>query len=268
MTTPREPPRLRTLRADLPEELSLALEESAGDVPTEAELALLHSRLRSARSDFPAEPRQPRSRLGRPALRGRAASLVLMFTFGAGAGVLASGGIFVVTRMRAADSAEHVAPFTSAPDERAASAASVAASASPAPSLREPALPPAGPLPEPIRKRGSDSEQPRAEPEVSPSRPFGASREELALLARAQAALTGNPGLALALTSDHERKFPSGALVQEREVVAVDALLRLGRRAEAGRRALRFRQEFPASVHGRRLDVLLRSSSPADSAHN
>jgi hypothetical protein len=46
-------------------------------------------------------------------------------------------------------------------------------------------------------------------------------------------------------------------LVQERELVVIDALLRLGRRAEAIARAARFHQQFPTSVHGRRIDVLL-----------
>ena len=94
------------------------------------------------------------------------------------------------------------------------------------------------------------------------------NREELTLLAQAQGSLDANPRQALALAGEHQRRFPHGALVQEREVVAIDALLRLGRRGEAAIRAVRFHREFPASVHGRRLDVLLGTGGGSGRDHN
>jgi len=76
-------------------------------------------------------------------------------------------------------------------------------------------------------------------------------------LARAQAALSNSPKAALALAAEHDRAFAGGgALAQEREVIAIDALLRLGRRTEAELRTQRFHRQFPASAHGRRVDVL------------
>lgn len=80
---------------------------------------------------------------------------------------------------------------------------------------------------------------------------------ELALLEQAQDALGRAPAESLALADRHARDYPQGALAQEREVVAVDALLRLGRRAAAEARADRFRTANPGSSQLRRIDRLL-----------
>jgi outer membrane protein assembly factor BamD (BamD/ComL family) len=73
-------------------------------------------------------------------------------------------------------------------------------------------------------------------------------KAERALLDVARGALEGEDGAAaLAATAQHERKFPNGALVQEREAMAVRALMLLGRAAEARARAERFRTRFPES---------------------
>jgi outer membrane protein assembly factor BamD (BamD/ComL family) len=55
------------------------------------------------------------------------------------------------------------------------------------------------------------------------------------------------------LTQEHARRFPSGTLVQEREVLAIEALARLGRLPEARRRLDAFRATFPRSPHVARL---------------
>jgi hypothetical protein len=49
---------------------------------------------------------------------------------------------------------------------------------------------------------------------------------EFSLLEQAQGAMRGDPQRALELTDRDARLFPSGALVQEREVIAIDALVR------------------------------------------
>ncbi len=59
---------------------------------------------------------------------------------------------------------------------------------------------------------------------------------ELALLQRAQSLLAGDPARALALTVEHAGRYPTGQLGMEREIVAIDALKRLGRRGEARQR--------------------------------
>lgn len=80
---------------------------------------------------------------------------------------------------------------------------------------------------------------------------------EAPLLRSAQDALRGNPGEALAKAQEHAKKYPRGLLVQEREVIAIEALLKLGRRDEAVGRSVRFSKSFPGSTHQRRIDALL-----------
>ena len=80
---------------------------------------------------------------------------------------------------------------------------------------------------------------------------------EAPLLRSAQDALRTNPSETLAKTQEHARKYPRGLLVQEREVMAIEALLKLGRRDEAASRAERFSKSFPGSTHQRRIDALL-----------
>jgi len=80
---------------------------------------------------------------------------------------------------------------------------------------------------------------------------------EMRMLEAAQAALASAPSSALAACEEHARTYPRGALAEEREVLAVDALLRLGRRSAAEERAARFRAAHPASAHVRRLEALL-----------
>lgn len=80
---------------------------------------------------------------------------------------------------------------------------------------------------------------------------------ELALLRRMQDDLRTDPAAALETAREHERRFGPGTLAQEREVVAIDALDRLGRDAEARARAEAFRTRWPRSAHLRRIDVIL-----------
>ena len=82
---------------------------------------------------------------------------------------------------------------------------------------------------------------------------------EVALLQAAQAALRDNPTAALALANRHAGRFPSGALAQEREVIAIEALLAVHQRDEANERAARFAREFPNSAHRPRIEALLRA---------
>ena len=58
------------------------------------------------------------------------------------------------------------------------------------------------------------------------------------------------------MADDHPSVYPRGILAQEREVIAIDALARLGRRREAALRAEAFRSAFPRSAHLSRLAAL------------
>ncbi len=93
------------------------------------------------------------------------------------------------------------------------------------------------------------------------------SSTEVDLVLRAQVALASDPERALTLTSEHARAYPNGEFVQEREVIAVEALSRLGRREESLRRALSLVQRFPRTPYARRLEVATgRPLSPAANA--
>ena len=81
--------------------------------------------------------------------------------------------------------------------------------------------------------------------------------DEARLLERARAALGSNPARALEIAADHQRLYPSGQLSAEREVIVVDALLRLGRRAEAEQRAAPRLRDYPDSLYAKRLRQLL-----------
>jgi hypothetical protein len=81
------------------------------------------------------------------------------------------------------------------------------------------------------------------------------TESEAELLERARNALTSSPARALALTEQHRARFPSGVLTQEREVIAIEALKRLGRTDEAARRAADFARRYPGSAYRKKLDT-------------
>lgn len=81
--------------------------------------------------------------------------------------------------------------------------------------------------------------------------------DELALLEEARRTLDTDPAAALALTDEHARRFPRPTLAQERERLAIEALVRLGRREEVLRRANAFDATFPQSAHRRRVQELV-----------
>ena len=101
---------------------------------------------------------------------------------------------------------------------------------------------------------------PSATPTPTPSAtasPTPPSPSEVTLLQRAQDTLSTNPALALADCDDLAKRFPHGLLDQEREVLAIDALVRLGRRDDANARASRFAATYPTSPDRRRIDAIL-----------
>jgi len=53
---------------------------------------------------------------------------------------------------------------------------------------------------------------------------------------------------ALEAVRAHEKRFPNGALVEEREAIAVQALVLVGRKDEAAARGARFLTRYPGSV--------------------
>jgi hypothetical protein len=101
---------------------------------------------------------------------------------------------------------------------------------------------------------------------VTPPPAARAGESEVAILEAAEDALSSNPVSALARADHHANRFPNGALAQEREVIAIDALMRLGRGGEARYRAENFYRAFPSSAHRQRIEALLTASGA--SPHN
>ncbi|WP_434044785.1 MULTISPECIES: sigma-70 family RNA polymerase sigma factor [Sorangium] len=93
-----------------------------------------------------------------------------------------------------------------------------------------------------------------AAPSRAPSRKAAPSSargttEESALLGSAGLALSeGKATEALDVLALHERSYPRSPRAQQREALAIQALVQAGRRADAGARAERFRAAFPRSM--------------------
>jgi hypothetical protein len=91
-----------------------------------------------------------------------------------------------------------------------------------------------------------------------PESGVAARPSELALLRDARLALRTSPAQALALTEQHRMLYPRGAMVQERELIAVSALASLGRRAAALSRVAEFERDFPTSPYRKQIAQLAR----------
>jgi hypothetical protein len=188
-----------------------------------------------------------------------ALGLVMLFALGAAAGVLVVTGLFFGFRWSGphsgtpTSSTSGPAPVPKAPASPGRAPASSAA-------IRAPLITDPAPMPSLAPSAASVATTRASSPSPPPE-----SGAEFSLVSRAQASLAADPVRALALVSDHERQFPNGTLVEECEMIAIDALLRLGRRLDAEARATRFRERFPASLHRRRLDVLLGDPTAAPS---
>lgn len=76
-------------------------------------------------------------------------------------------------------------------------------------------------------------------------------------LRRAHQLVSSDPAQSLAMTEAFPTRFPNGRLGQEREIVAIEALLALGRAPEARARAKLFLTLFPRSAHRKRLEMLV-----------
>lgn len=85
-----------------------------------------------------------------------------------------------------------------------------------------------------------------------------AEEKKLVEGARAKLVAGDAPG-ALALLEIHRQRFPRGGLSEEREALAVEALVKAGRYDEARRRAAAFRQRVPNSVYLPAVDATLES---------
>jgi hypothetical protein len=126
---------------------------------------------------------------------------------------------------------------------------------------REPSAVRAGPVVEvaPVPADSSSPLDPTADraPKVEPQRPNAAAPksapvepdESALILAARQALRSGAPAVALERLASARRKFPRGALVQERDALEIEALARSGARDAAARRAAEFLKRYPKSPY-------------------
>jgi hypothetical protein len=134
------------------------------------------------------------------------------------------------------------------------------------PAPRAPVLAPA-PRVRPSAQRGVASAGVRREPVVPqpPAQEVEASRPdvlaELTMLARARRALLNDPARALELSEEHARTYPRGTFDEEREVLAIESLLKLGRKDEACARERMFEAKFPRSAQITHLAKLIAKPS-------
>jgi hypothetical protein len=264
---PREPVRLLEQDSEASAELRELLGAARLDEPSPEQLAALTGKLGAlleAPVEAVPEASAPDAVAGPSAASGGVVGgLKTKVLTGLAVAVLAGGSFQagrVFERERAAER----------PVEPVAAAPMPAPTPTPAPEpVPEPArvevAPPSG-TPVPGTKTVPAPRVPRARaPEAPAAVPAGeaAMDEELTLLESAYEALRkGDAAGALAEAERHATRFPAGALAQEREVLAIDALVRLGRRAEAESRAAAFRVRYPTSTHGVRIQGLLSAPGP------
>jgi TolA-binding protein len=240
-----DPTRL-TDGSEAPEELRNLLSAAREDVPSESQLKRVATRLGPL--------------LGGAAI-GTAAGAGAASTSGATAG--ATGGVALGVKVGAAlvaaglvgGSAIWFATRGNAPPPapvRQPSAPLAAPAPATPPAARQPLLPPAASAateqPAEPAPQSPKQAQP-AEPATAGDSAKKAAPPEASLLQAAQSALKTDPHRALALVEEHRRLYPHGALSQEREVIAIEALTRLGRTSEARKKANDFKQRYPDSAH-------------------
>jgi hypothetical protein len=86
-------------------------------------------------------------------------------------------------------------------------------------------------------------------PSASPATVDAALSVERTLIERARVALaSGDAEAALRITAMHERRFPEGRLVEQRERLAVESLWKAGREEEARQRLGAFEKAHPQSL--------------------
>jgi outer membrane biosynthesis protein TonB len=223
-----DPPRLTDPASGAPDELRSLFDAGTRDVPSAGELARLATKLGPVLGPG----------AGATASGGSAAGVGKLALV---VGALVGGALLVSSLTREVP--------TNVPDARPLPQKEVA------PKPENPAK-----VEPPVATQAPAAEAPSAPPSTV-ERPVRRAEQlsnaelEVELLERARAALAGNPAHALSLTSEHKLRFPGGTLAQEREVIAIEALRRLGKNDQAALRADEFAKHYPGSAHRHKLDA-------------
>lgn len=134
----------------------------------------------------------------------------------------------------------------------------------------EPAHPPGQPLSLPdtsddpsdtllqLPEEGPDraiSHRIKKQPRSAPAKSWNPD-QELLLLKEAKRSLPKAASRAFRFTERHRLSYPQGIYQQEREAIAIEALLRIGYKSRAEKRAQRFYERFPNSAYKHRIRQL------------
>jgi hypothetical protein len=235
VTRNADPPRFVDPAADAPAELRELFRGGERDLPSSAELDSLAQRL----SPLFASPPAPALSTTSVKLSKGATLLAIV------SGLAVAGLLAYVALNRPSRANRPPVPARVSPQHSAAVAA-------PAPGELEPSAAPLGnvqasPAVDSRPNRGRAPSVSSGERDSKPS--------EAALLEQARHALRSDPARALSLTEQHQLRFPNGALKQEREVIAIEALRRLGRSDQSSERARLFQNQYPDSAHRRAVET-------------
>jgi hypothetical protein len=219
---------------------------------------------------------EARARLGSRLAKPLAAAVVTNYVagwkamaFAAGLGLTATAGVVVATRAARAPSIAAESPSTGAHSRRAPVPVERPATAQPVARPESPAVPPpaivASATPEVPRVKASvgtaalpSSGLPQATLDlpveaVAPAVATDTLGAELKLLEEARAHYASDPQATLDRLDEHARRFPDGKLSSERELLALDALQRLGRVDDERARAERLLPTVRGTIYENRV---------------
>ena len=173
-----------------------------------------------------------------------------------GLALVAAGAAFVTWSTGRTDhAAPSSAPVIAEPAVSVRAAAALPVTSDDLPTIPVEALPSSATPP-----KGADAPARIAAARPAPSSEKARRDDEFELIQRAQDELAPDPARALTILQEHARLFPAGELTQERETMAVEALVRVHRKPEAKARAAALLARFPRTPYVARLERALGES--------
>jgi hypothetical protein len=172
---------------------------------------------------------------------------------------IAGAGLVAFTLLRSGNMDGRGAPRSESRTAKTLAAATPSVETAPPGTVAPPVEAPEKPAPSPaVAATGSVV--------ASRSAPSIAKPSETELVGDARRALPGDASRALRLTSEHAKLYPRGALAEEREVIAIEALAALGRKGEARARAQRLLSASPGTPYAPRIARAIGSADPFGSS--
>jgi hypothetical protein len=239
-----DPPRLLEEGSGASEPLGRLFRQGRSDLPDRVQIERLGARLGPLLGAAPLTA-EPAPQPAPPAAPPPAEAASTVAKTGALTKALAAGGIALVVGGAGWLLVRGDAPRNQPPE--------VASPVASAPIAEAPAAAPAHEVARAAPAPSTESAPPAAEPSKPRAEPPARGPSEAELLRQAQASVKKDPKRALALIQEHKRRFPNGALSQEREVIAIDALQQLGEHEQVKKRARDFEKRYPDSAHRRKV---------------